>query len=195
MPKSSTPIVGLICSMSPELHDVWGESVRAPSRERFDKARRLLQSLGAQVVDAGEFTTGFEKGIQHGRRLRSASVDVLVAYVAMWSYGSSVVAAASECGVPVVVWTDTDIAQVGIVGASVVRGSLDEAGIPNCLVYGDFDDPVTRQELAVRVLGAAAGTHLRGQVYGLMGSRSLGMYPAAVDANQWRRQFGLEVES
>ena len=69
-----------------------------------------------QVVDPGEFTTGFEKGIQHGRLLREAGIDVLVAYVARWSYGSTVVAAASECGVPVVVWTDTDIAQVGIVG-------------------------------------------------------------------------------
>ncbi len=195
MPKTASLVVGLICSMSPELHDVWGEAVRAPSRERFDQARHVLQSLGVIVVDAGEFTTSFEKGMQHGRLLRSTGVDVLVAYVAMWSYGSSVVAAASECGTPVVVWTDTDIAQVGIVGASVVRGSLEEAGIPNCLVYGDFDDPLTRQELAVRVLGAAAGTHLRGQLYGLMGSRSLGMYPAAVDANQWRRQFGLEVSS
>jgi L-fucose isomerase len=195
MPKSSTPVIGLICTMSPELHDVWGESVRAPSRQRFDQARHLLGSLGVQVVDVGEFTTSFEKGIQHGRLLRAAGADVMVAYVAMWSYGSSVVAAASECGVPVVVWTDTDIAQVGIVGASVVRGSLDEAGITNCLVYGDFDDLTIRQELAVRILGAAAGTHLRGQVYGLMGSRSLGMYPAAVDANQWRRQFGLEIES
>ena len=77
----------------------------------------------------------------------------------------------------------------------MVRGSLDEAGIQNSLVYGDFDDPVCLQELKVRVLGAAAGIHLRGQLYGLMGSRSLGMYTAAVDANQWRRQFGLEVES
>ena len=147
------------------------------------------------MLDAGEFTNSLERGIQHGCKLRAAGVDVLVAYVARWSYGSTVVAVASECGVPVVVWTDTDIAQAGIVGASVVRGSLDEAGIMNSLVYGDFDDPATRQALSVRVLGAAAGTRLRGQIYGLMGSHSLGMYPATVDANQWRRQFGLEVES
>ena len=195
MPKPSTMTVGLICTMSPELHDTWGEEVKAPSQQRFDQARALLQSLGVKVVDPAEFTTSYEKGLQHGRMLRAAGIDVLVVYVARWSYGSSVVATARECAVPVVVWTDTDVAQVGIVGASVVRGSLDEAGLTNCLVYGDFDDPATQQALALRVLGAAAGMHLRDQVYGLMGSRSLGMYTSAVDANQWQRQFGLDVES
>jgi L-fucose isomerase len=120
---------------------------------------------------------------------------VLVAYVGLWSYGSALVAAASECGVPTVVWTDTDVQYVGIVGASVCRGSLDEAGLTNCLVYGDIGDPVAQQDLWVRCLGASAATRLRGLTYGLMGSRCLGMYTAAIDPNQWRRQFGLEVES
>ena len=54
---------------------------------------------------------------------------------------------------------------------------------------------MTLKELEVRCLGAAAGTRLRGQKYGLMGFWSLGMLTAAVDANQWRRNFGIEVES
>ena len=195
MAKPSSLVAGLICTMSPELHDVWGETVRAPSREGLTKLAICWNPSAQKWSIRVSSPPVLRKASSTGRMLRAAGVDVLVAYVARWSYGSAVVAAASECGVPVVVWTDTDIVQVGIVGASVVRGSLDEAGITNCLVYGDFDDPETRQELAVRVLGAAAGIHLRGQVYGLMGSRSLGMYPAAVDANQWRRQFGLEVES
>ena len=187
--------IGLICSMSPELHDVWGEEVRAPAREMFAEAQRRLEGFGVEVIAPAEFTTSVRQAREHGRMLRHAGIHVLVVYVARWSYGTSVVETALECDVPVVVWTGTDIAAVGIVGASVVRGSLDEAGITNCLVYGDFDDAEALQELEVRCLGAAAGSSLRGQIYGLMGSRSLGMLTAAVDANQWRRQFGVEVES
>jgi len=98
-------------------------------------------------------------------------------------------------GVPAVVWTDTDARYVGIVGASVCRGSLEEAGLVNSLVYGEAEEPAVKQALSVRCLGAAAGTRLRGLTYGLMGSRSLGMYTSAIDPNQWRRLFGLEVES
>ncbi|MCY3947320.1 MAG: hypothetical protein OXF44_13675 [Anaerolineaceae bacterium] len=187
--------IGLICSMSPELHDVWGEEVRGPARETFSEARQILEGFGVEVIAPEGFTTSLQQARAHGRMLRNADIHVLVVYVARWSYGTSVVETALECEVPVVVWTNTDIAAVGIVGASVVRGSLDEAGVTNCLVYGDFDDPVALQELEVRCLGAAAGSRLRGQVYGLMGSRSLGMLTAAVDANQWRRQFGVEIES
>ena len=132
---------GLICTLSPELHDVWGEAVRAPSRVQFARARAVLESFNLRVVDPGEFTTSYQQGIEHGRLLRSQGVQVLVVYVARWAYGTSVVAAAMEAGVPVIVWTGTDIAQVGIVGASAVRGSLDEAGITHSLVYGDSTIP------------------------------------------------------
>lgn len=195
MSKNSGLTIGLLCTLSPELHDVWGEEVQAPSRVEFAKARSVLKSFGARVIDPGEFTTSHQKALEHGRFLREQGANVLVIYVARWSYGSSVVVAASECSVPTVVWTGTDVRQVGVVGASVCRGSLDEAGLTNSFVYGDMDDPVTCKELEIRCLGAAAGTRLRGQTYGLMGSRSLGMYTAAVDANQWRREFGVEVES
>ena len=195
MDKSSGLTVGLISLLSPELNDVWGDTMQSRAHERLAGARAVLESLGAKVVDPGELTTSTQVAVRHGCLLRAQGAHVLVMYVGMWSYGSSAVAAASECGVPTIIWTDTDIKYVGIVGASVCRGSLEEAGLVNSLVYGDMDDPVVKRELEIRCLGAAAGTRLRGQTYGLMGSRSLGMYTAAVDGNQWRRLFNLEVES
>jgi L-fucose/D-arabinose isomerase len=194
--REAAPLtIGLLATISPELHDVWAATTRPRGLDRLARARALLEGMGARVLDPGELTTDTERAARHGRELHAQGAQLLVVYVAMWSYGSSVVAAAAESGLPVVIWTDTDVQYVGVVGASVCRGSLDEAGITNCLVYGDIEDPATQRELAVRCLGATAGTRLRGQTYGLMGSRSLGMYTAAVDPNQWRRQFGVDVES
>jgi len=195
MIKNTGLTIGLISLLSPELSDTWGEEVQERARDRLAQARAVLESFGAQVVDPGELTTTHHQAARHGRLLREQGAQVLVIYVGMWSYGSSAVAAATECGVPTIIWTDTDVQYVGIVGASVCRGSLDEAGVTNSFVYGEMDDPVVRAELEVHCLGAAAGTRLRGQTYGLMGSRSLGMYTAAVDSNYWRRHFGVEVAS
>ena len=195
MTKNSKFTIGLISLLSPELHDVWGETVQARARERMTSTRAVLESIGAKVVDPGELTTSHYKAAEHGRLLRAQGAQVLVIYVGLWSYGSAAVAAAMECGAPTIILSDPSVQYVSIVGASVCRGSLDETGVMNSLIYGELDDPIVRQQLDVRCRGAAAGTRLRGLTYGLMGSRSLGMYPAAIDPNQWRRQFKIEVES
>ena len=195
MTEGSSLTIGLIATISPELNDTWGAEARERGLDRLRQARQVLESLGAAVIDPSEITTTNESAARHGRLLRQQGAHILVVYVAMWSYGSAAVSAAAECGVPVVVGTDTDVQYVGIVGATVVRGSLDEAGIKNTMVYGEVDDPVVRRKLEVACVGGASATRLRGLQYGLMGSRSLGMLTASVDANFWRRRFGVEVEA
>src|SRR5437867_541197 len=44
------------------------------------------------------------------------------------------------------------------------------------------------------IRGAGAVSRLKGETYGVFGGRSMGMYTAAVDLAQWRRQFGIDIE-
>ena len=37
-------------------------------------------------------------------------------------------------------------------------------------------------------------TSLNGQKYGLIGGRSLGMYSATVDMQDWQDKFGVDIE-
>jgi L-fucose isomerase len=83
----------------------------------------------------------------------------------------------------------------GITGGSIIKGAYDEVGIYSNLVYGDFKDPRTLEELKVLCTSAAAVTRLRGQTCGLAGGRSMGMYTAVVDPNQWRSIFGVDIDS
>ena len=91
----------------------------AGARDVLPRRSADLSTLGVEVIAPAEFTTSVRQAREHGRMLRHAGIHVLVVYVARWSYGTSVVETALECDVPVVVWTGTDIAAVGIVGASV----------------------------------------------------------------------------
>ena len=94
--------VGLVSMISPEMSSVWGEEMRGRALERLNKARALLQSLGAMVIDPGEPTTSHQLAARHGRVLHNQGAQVLVMYIAAWSYGSAAMAAARECDVPVV---------------------------------------------------------------------------------------------
>src|SRR5437867_6294112 len=44
------------------------------------------------------------------------------------------------------------------------------------------------------IRGGSAVSRLGGETYGVFGGRSMGMYTAAVDLAQWRRQFGIDIE-
>ena len=41
---------------------------------------------------------------------------------------------------------------------------------------------------------ASAVNRLRGKTYGLFGGRSMGMYTAVPALDQWRREFGVDIE-
>ena len=63
--------LGLVSMISPKMSSVWGEEMRDRALERLSKARALLQSLGAAVIDPGEPTTSHQPAAQHGRMLHS----------------------------------------------------------------------------------------------------------------------------
>jgi L-fucose isomerase len=68
-------------------------------------------------------------------------------------------------------------------------------GISAPLVHGNFGDQTTLNEILQLAHVRAAYSRLRGMTYGVCGGRSLGMYTAVIDANQWRTQFGIEVDA
>src|SRR5207237_9259943 len=73
-------------------------------------------------------------------------------------------------------------------------GSLNEIGVFHSRVSGDIEDSATFERVMQFIRGASAVSRLKGETYGVFGGRSMGMYTAAVDLAQWRRQFGIDIE-
>src|SRR5207247_531733 len=82
----------------------------------------------------------------------------------------------------------------GLVGMLASAGALDQVGAFCARVSGDVADDVVFSRALQFLRAAVATNRLRGETYGLIGGRSMGMYTAQSPLDQWRRQFGIDVE-
>jgi L-fucose isomerase len=186
--------VGLISTVSPEFGEAQGGQDLADAEMLLGRARTSLENMGAEVVDPGEPTSLRPQAVLHGRMLRERRAQALVLYIGHWTHAHTALAAATAAEVPVVVWSVLRPGGTNLTGVGAVRGALDEAGIPNSLVMGPFDDPRTLAELDGKVRAASSVRRLRGQLFGLMGQRSMGMVTGTIDPSGWYRQFGVDVD-
>lgn len=84
----------------------------------------------------------------------------------------------------------------GMVSMLAAGGALHQQGVKHFRAYGDFSDP--ESEAFSRIIRFAKCAYvvnaLKGQKYGLFGGRSLGMYSATVDMQDWAKVFGVDIE-
>lgn len=188
--------VGLIATASPEETNPQGYAIRSGRAEKnIKKAEESLKKLGFEIYSSGKIGRTNTQMAHQGEELRKKGIHVLVLYVGSWAYSSNSVIAARKAGVPVIVWADTHLdSGGGLVGGSIIRGALEEVGIKNYLISGDFNDQETLGKLKTLCNGIAGATKLNGLFYGEGGSRSMGMVTARIDPSQWMIKFGIDVD-
>ncbi len=190
--KEKSTKIGLIVTMS--LDTTWPDTFISKVKSYLPRAREALKGTGVSVYDCGDIARTNIQMSEQGEKLRRKGIHALVIYVGTWTYSSTAVIAAIKADVPVIVWANSSIETFGIVGGAIVRGALDEVGIKNYLVYGDFDDERVLGKLRILCNGIAGATKLRGMVYGVGGSRCMGMYTAKIDPSEWMSRFGVDVD-
>ena len=186
--------VGLVSTLSPEFGAAPGREDKRDALQLLAQARAVLQELGASVVDPGEPTSTRTEASRHADLLRRSNIHVLLVYLGHWTHAHVVLALTASLRVPVVIWSDLRPGATNLTGVGVVRGTLESAGVRSWLVMGGFDDPDARRSLAAACQAASAVYRLRGQLFGFMGHRSMGMGTCTFDPSDWYRRFGLDVD-
>ncbi|TFG64432.1 MAG: hypothetical protein E4H36_03035 [Spirochaetales bacterium] len=187
------PRIGLITTMSPD--STWPEAVVRKVTEDHRQAKAALEAMGIEVVNASEkISRTKEEMTADGGKLKAAGIEALVLYVGTWTYSNMAVHLAEIVNVPVLVWTESGPGNLGIVGAAIARGALDEVGAVCTLMHGGFEDAGTIAKIKTWLTGAAGAMRLRGTTLGVGGSRCMGMYTAHVDPSEVRTKFGVDID-
>jgi L-fucose isomerase len=156
--------------------------------------RRLRASLeedGHEVV-AGEIVWTSELAANEARRLAAEGCQATIFNYAVWAFPHFSAIAAGFAPKPILAFSNVNPRYPGLVAMLAAGGSLNQLGIPFERAWGEIEEVYPEVGRFVRVAEVAA--ELRGQTYGLIGGRSMGMYTATVDPAQWQRQFGVDVE-
>jgi L-fucose isomerase len=162
--------------------------------ERFQtRLAERLRREGHEVV-AGEIVWSAESARNEARKLAAAGCDATIFNYAVWAFPHFTAIASRFAPKPILAFSNVNPQQPGLVAMLAAAGALNQLDVPFDRAWGDVDDEACFAE--IRRFCAAAGvvSALRGETYGLIGGRPMGMYSAVSNADEWMRQFAVDIE-
>jgi L-fucose/D-arabinose isomerase len=143
---------------------------------------------GKQVVSANTVATSV------AREVAAAGVDLTVFHYAVWAFPHFSMLAAGATPGPLLLLSNIDPVQPGMVGMLAAGGALDQIGRAHARLWGDPAQHDLLDAITARATAAAAVARLRGATFGRFGGRPMGMNTAVANTDQWQRIFGVDVE-
>jgi L-fucose isomerase len=171
------------------------EMLRDMNLDFQDKFRRRLEATGEYEVVAGqEIVWHPDVAKREGRRLRDAGVEATVLNYAVWCFPHLTLIATEFAPGPYLMFSNINPAYPGMVGMLAAAGGMDQVGRDHFRVQGDIGDAKVLDNVQKYLRAGVAVSRLKGETFGLYGGRPMGMYTAVADADQWKRDFGIDVE-
>jgi L-fucose isomerase len=153
-----------------------------------------LEAAGHEVVRAREVVWTNRLAVAEARRVADARPDLTIFNIPVWAFPHFSMLAAKETPGPLLLFSNINPEQPGMVGMLAAAGALDQIGRTYGRAYGDVSDPKVLARLEAHVRAGAAVRSLQGSTFGRIGGRPMGMYTAVSNADQWMEQFGVDVE-
>jgi L-fucose isomerase len=152
-----------------------------------------LRSAGHEVITAPAAVTSNEQAVRFAREVDAARPDLVVFHYAVWAFPQFTVLAADSITSPVLLLGSIDPVQPGMVGMLAAGGALDQIGRWHRRAWGEVDETLVGS-IGQYALAAETVRALRGQTFGRIGGRPMGMNTAVANTDQWQRLFGIDVE-
>ncbi|MGV9817319.1 L-fucose/L-arabinose isomerase family protein [Nocardia xishanensis] len=163
-------------------------------RTTEDRLVDALTAAGHEVVRGREIISDNALAGSVAREVAAAGVDLTVLHYAVWAFPHFSMLAAGATPGPLLLLSNIDPVQPGMVGMLAAGGALDQIGRAHTRLWGDPADDALIEAIGVRATAAAAVSALRGSTFGRIGGRPMGMNTAVANTDQWQRLFGVDVE-
>lgn len=160
---------------------------------QFARVNQRLLDLGLQVVAAPEAVTDLESLGRVAEFFRARDVDLLHALVITWSFDHYTLELQQRLGLPVAIRAIPGIRTGSIVGSQQLASVLADLAVPYRLLYGEIEDQEVAGEAAVYARACGIRKRLQGARLGVIGRRTEGMTPTAVDEVEILRLFGVRM--
>jgi L-fucose isomerase len=179
--------IGLITMADPRIRKEVNEIY---SKYNFDT---IIEDNQIELINYNKVVCYDKEAVQAMKELKDKDVDCIICHVAWFMRADIIITGCQAVDIPIIVWSIPDRDTAALIGAGVVHGSLDEAGIEHKFVYKKPGREAT-EEIKSFALAAKAKKKLWGSKYCQIGGRSLSMYTGVVDPSQWKYMFGIEVD-
>lgn len=152
------------------------------------------QSGEIEVITPREVIYSTDLARSEAQWLDSQRPDAVLFNIPVFAFPNFSVIAAKLLRGPFLLIGPQDARYPGLGGLLGAGGALSQVGIDHQRLWVNLDDPDLPTQVLQFARAGAAVNRLRGQVYGLIGGRSLGMYTGASPSEGWTRLFGVDVD-
>ena len=159
-----------------------------------DKLVKVLEKTGEIECVPCEIIWTPELARTEAKKLAAAGVEATILNFAIWAFPHLPAIATEFAPGPFLCLSNVNPQAPGLVAMLAAAGSLNQIGVFHGRVSGDVEDPKVLKQVMAFLRAASAVNRLRGKTYGLFGGRSMGMYTAVPALDQWRREFGVDIE-
>ncbi len=174
-------------SVNDELKDI-------NSKFQSSLADALRRSGEIEVIESKEAIWKASIAKREALRLRDMGAEMTIFNYAVWAFPHFSVIAGEFAPAPFLLFGNVNPQYPGMVGMLAAAGALDQSGTVHKRVWGDINDTKVYKKVLSFVRAAHAFKSLKGQRYGLIGGRPMGMYTAVPNVDLWKKLFGLDVE-
>ncbi|MGC8611557.1 MAG: fucose isomerase, partial [Athalassotoga sp.] len=156
---------------------------------------KLLQSTNEiEVIEAKEIVSKPSIARSEGLRMKNEGVHLTIFNYAVWAFPHFSVIASKFAPGPFLLFGNVNPQYPGMVGMLAAAGALDQTGVIHKRVWGDIKDQKVLKQVLSFIRAAYAFNSLRGQRYGIIGGRPMGMYTAVPNVDLWNSIFGIDIE-
>lgn len=135
-----------------------------------------------------------EEAREQALKIKKADCHGIIFNYAVWSYPNFTAISQNFCEPPILMFSNLNPGFPGLVAMLASAGSLNQIKRKHLRLFGDINDDKILAKLESFARTSFAITKMRGQVYGIIGGRSMGMYTAVPNLAKWQRDFGIDIE-
>lgn len=154
-----------------------------------------IAELGGEAVRADAVAYTPRMAVQAARDVMSADVAAVAFNIPVFAFPNLSVLAADVLEKPLVLLSPGEEKLPGMGGLLASGGAIEQVGYFHRRIWGPLTRPENRRKLEVFMRAAGARAALRGQVYGELGGRSIGMMTGVSSSViDWHRTFGVDID-
>lgn len=175
-------------------------AVYEPPEEGWENWEGQFAQINAGLVSAGMDVTAAPVAVKdHASCQRvadyfaSQKIDMLHVLVVSWSFDHHTVEIQQRVGKPVAIRAIPGIRTGSVVGSMQLNNVLADIEVHHRLYYGEIEDKGTHDEVLAFAKACAIQNKLRGARMAVIGRRTEGMTPTAVDELEVLRLFGTRL--
>lgn len=171
------------------------DSLQPYIQECENKIEHALKQTGNVDVYTGkEVIWNVELANIEARYMVSKQVDALILNVPVFAFPNFSAIAAYLQNTPCIAIAPVNGALPGLGGLQAAVNMIRQVNVKCEKVWGNIEEEKTLEKVMRFLRAAYAVSKLKGQVYGLLGGRSIGMGSGAVNPDIWMNLFGVDVE-